>query len=100
VAIDGVWIANWIIEHLQNVTTNKYSGVANSRTLQLATTRTNSSQLAVSSPVVWYRLSMADLPLTLHPRTIPVSQLPASNSNRSEGLNGSNSLTHSVSRVI
>jgi hypothetical protein len=49
---NGVWIGNWIIEHLLIVTTSNYSAIANSRTLQFTTTRTKSSQSAVSSLVV------------------------------------------------
>jgi hypothetical protein len=40
------------IEHLQIVTTNNYSAIANSHTLQFTTARINSSQSAVSSLVV------------------------------------------------
>jgi hypothetical protein len=39
-------------ELLQNVTTSKYSAVANSHTLQFTTARTKYSQSAVSSSVV------------------------------------------------
>jgi hypothetical protein len=39
------------IEHLQIVTTSNYSAIANSHSLQFTTTRTNSSQFAVSSLV-------------------------------------------------
>jgi hypothetical protein len=34
VTVDGVWIGNWFIEHLQFVTTTNYSAIANSHTLQ------------------------------------------------------------------
>jgi hypothetical protein len=40
------------VEQLQIVTTNNYSAIANSHTLQFTTERTKSSQPAVSSPVV------------------------------------------------
>jgi hypothetical protein len=40
---------------------------------------------------------MADVPLTLASQTIRVPQLPASNSNGSQGLNLSSSLTNSLS---
>jgi hypothetical protein len=40
------------IKLLQDVTTNKYSAIANSRTQQFTTARTKSSQFAISSPVV------------------------------------------------
>jgi hypothetical protein len=40
------------IEHLQNVTTSNYSGIANSHTLQFTTERTKYSQSAVPLPVV------------------------------------------------
>jgi hypothetical protein len=39
---------------------------------------------------------MADVPLTLGSRTIPVSQLPASNSNSTQSLNRRSPLTHSL----
>jgi hypothetical protein len=42
------------IEHLQILTTRKYSAIANSHTLQFTAARIKSSQPAVSSPVaVW-----------------------------------------------
>jgi hypothetical protein len=40
------------IEHLQIVTTSNYSAVTNSHTLQFTTVHTESSQPAISSPVV------------------------------------------------
>jgi hypothetical protein len=45
-------LVNVFIEHLQNVTTSYYSGIANSHTQQLTTTRTVSSQSVASSPAV------------------------------------------------
>jgi hypothetical protein len=39
-------------EHFQIITTSNYSAIANSHTLQFTTTRTKSSQSAVSSPVL------------------------------------------------
>jgi hypothetical protein len=60
-----------------------------------------SSQPAVSSPVVvWQRLPTTDVPLPLCSRTIPVPQLPASNSNSSQRLNRSSPLTHSLTNQL
>jgi hypothetical protein len=59
------------IEHLQVATTRNYNAIANSNTLQFTTTRTKSSQSAVSSPVVsWYRLLTMDIPLIVGSRTL------------------------------
>jgi hypothetical protein len=45
------------IEHLQIITASNYSTIANSHTQQFTTSRTKSSQSAVSSPVVvWQRV--------------------------------------------
>jgi hypothetical protein len=55
VTVDGFGLVSGSVEHLQNlqsVTTSNYSAIANSHTLQFTTTRTKSSQSAVSSPVV------------------------------------------------
>jgi hypothetical protein len=72
-----------------------YSSIANSHTLQFTTARTNTFQSALSSPVVaWRRLSTADVYLSLSSRTIPVPQLPASNSSGSQGLNCIRPLTN------
>jgi hypothetical protein len=50
---DRVWIGNWLYwTHIQNVTAGNYNRFINFRTLQFTTTRTESSQSAVSSPVV------------------------------------------------
>jgi hypothetical protein len=46
----GFGLVIGFIDHLQIVATSNYSAVANSRTLQFTTARTNSSQSAVSSP--------------------------------------------------
>jgi hypothetical protein len=43
---------------------------------------------------------MADVHLTLGSRTIPVPQLPVSNSNSSQGLNCSSPLTHSLTNKL
>jgi hypothetical protein len=43
------------IEHLQIITTSNNSAIANSHTLQFTTAGTNSSQFAVSSPIVAWR---------------------------------------------
>jgi hypothetical protein len=58
VIIDGVWMVVGFIEHLQIVTTSKYSAIANLHTVQLTTARTKSSQSAVFSAVVaWWHIS-------------------------------------------
>jgi hypothetical protein len=85
------------IEHLQIIDTSNYSSVANWDTLQFTPTHTKSYNSAVFSPVIaWWQLPMADVPLTLGSRTVPLSQLPDCNSNSSQGLNSSSSLTHSM----
>jgi hypothetical protein len=85
------------IDDLQNVTTNNYSAIANSHTLQFTTAHIKTFQSPMSSLVVaWYRLSTADAPLILGSRTIPMPQLPASNSNSSQRLNRSSPLTDSL----
>jgi hypothetical protein len=89
------------IEHLQIVTTSNYSTISNSHTLQFTTVGTKSSQSAASSPVVaQYRLPTADVPLALGSRTILMPQLPASNSNSSQGLNHNSPLTHSLTNQL
>jgi hypothetical protein len=45
-------LAIGFIKNLHNVTTNKYNAIANSHTLQFTTTRSKTSQSAVSSPAV------------------------------------------------
>jgi hypothetical protein len=51
----------------------------------------------MSSPAIAsYRLPVADVPRTLGFWAIPVPQLPASNSNSSQGLNCSSPLTNSL----
>jgi hypothetical protein len=52
VTVDGVWIRNWITEHLQILTTSNYSDTANSHTLKFTKARTKSSQSAVSSQAI------------------------------------------------
>jgi hypothetical protein len=48
VTIEGVWIGNWVFDHLQMVTTSNYSAIANSHALQFTTAHTMSFQSAVS----------------------------------------------------
>jgi hypothetical protein len=97
----GFVMVTGFIEFLQKVTTSNYRAFANSRTQQFTTSRTRSSQPAVSSPViVLLRLPTADVPLPLGSRTIAVPQLPASNSNSSQGLNRSSPLTHSLTNQL
>jgi hypothetical protein len=48
----GFGLVIGFIEHLQIITTNNYSAITNSHTLQFIAARTNSSQSAVSAPVV------------------------------------------------
>jgi hypothetical protein len=63
VTIDGFRLVIGFIDHLQIVTTSNYSAIANSRTLQSTTTRTKSSQSAMSTPVVaWLRLQWRTFP--------------------------------------
>jgi hypothetical protein len=98
VTIDGAWFGNWIYWSLMNRL---------QVTLVLSLVHTHGSSLqnivnlfqpAVFSPVVaWQRLWTAEFPLSLGFRTIPVSQLPASNNNSSQRLNLSyltNAITH------
>jgi hypothetical protein len=66
--------------------------MANSHNQRFAAARTKSSQCIVSSPVVaWYRLPTG---------TVPVPQLPASNSNGSQRLNRSNPLISSLTNQL
>jgi hypothetical protein len=51
VIIDGLRSVIGFIEHLRIVATSNYSHVANSHTMQSTTSRTESSQSAVSSPM-------------------------------------------------
>jgi hypothetical protein len=53
-----------------------------------------SSQPAVSSPVLSWRFPTADISLPLGSRTVPLPQVPASNSNSSQGLNRCSPLTN------
>jgi hypothetical protein len=53
VTVDGIWIGNWIIEHLQIVTTSNYSAIANSHTQKFTTARTKSSHSMASPVVTW-----------------------------------------------
>jgi hypothetical protein len=47
VTVDEVWVGNWITEHLEIVTTNNYSAIANSyRLLAAAHTKTSQSVFA------------------------------------------------------
>jgi hypothetical protein len=65
--------------HEQNVTANSYSYVANSRALQFATARTNSSQSTVfSSVVAWRWISTMFLPTDDWPTADSLLQLPDS----------------------
>jgi hypothetical protein len=65
----GVWIGNLIYWTLPPVTIH-YGAVANSLILQLTTAHAESSRSAISSPVLWYQLSMADVSLPLGSRTV------------------------------
>lgn len=57
----GVWIG--IIEHIQLLITIQYGTIAVSHILQFTRAHTYSSRSAVSSPVLWYLLPTADVPL-------------------------------------
>jgi hypothetical protein len=50
--LDGFQIGNRFIEHLQMITANNYSTIANSHTLQFTIACTKSSQCAISSLVI------------------------------------------------
>jgi hypothetical protein len=52
VTIDWFGLVIEFIKHLEIVTTSKYSGIANSHTLQFTTASNKAYQSAVSSPVV------------------------------------------------
>jgi hypothetical protein len=94
VTVGRLWIGDWFIDHLQIITTSNCSTVTNSHTLQFTTAHTKFFPSAVSSPVViWLQHPAVDVPHTLGSWTIPVPQLPASNSISSQWLNCS-SVTH------
>jgi hypothetical protein len=94
--IDGVWVGNWIYWTLTDI--SYYSAIANSHTLQFITARTKSSQSAVfisHCTVTVYNSGhshYSGFPNYPHAKC---QQLPASNSNSSQGLNCSSPLTHS-----
>jgi hypothetical protein len=52
VTIDGVGVVIELTDHLQIITTSNYSAIASYHTLQFTTSRTKSSQSAVSLVVV------------------------------------------------
>jgi hypothetical protein len=52
VTVVGFGLVVGFIEHLQIITTNNYSAVTNSHTIQFTMACTKSSQSAVSSPVI------------------------------------------------
>jgi hypothetical protein len=56
--------------------------------------------LLSSSVIAWLWLPMADIPLALGSRTVPLSQLPASNSNSSQWLNCSITLIDSLTKQL
>jgi hypothetical protein len=63
-------------------------------TLQFTVTHSHTSVYSqFFTAVAWYRLTTADIPLSLGSRTVSVPHLPASNSCSSQGLNPSGSLT-------
>jgi hypothetical protein len=61
--IHGVWIGNRIYWALTLVATIHSNSIFN--TLKFTKARTESSRLDFSSPVLWYRLPTADVPLLL-----------------------------------
>jgi hypothetical protein len=88
-------------DQLQIVNTSNYSAIASSHTLHFTTERSTFFQSVVPSPVVvWQQLSTGEVPLPLGSRNIPVSQLPASHNNSSQGLNSSCPLTHSLTNQL
>jgi hypothetical protein len=89
---------NWLIigftDNLQILTTNNYSAIVYSHTLQYTTACT---KFLLSSPVIaWQRLSAPDVLFTLGSRIIPLLQLPAFESNGSQRLNCSSPLAKSL----
>jgi hypothetical protein len=72
VTVDEVWFGNrthWTRTLVINIYSN-----STSHTLQFTTARTESSQSAVSSSVLWYRLPTAGVPLPFGSRTVTVLQ--------------------------
>jgi hypothetical protein len=94
--IDGIGLVIGFIEHLytQLLTTSNYSAVSDSHTLQFTTAHTKSSQSAVFTSHCLVATSSSGRSLTWGSWTIPVPQLPASNSNGSQWLNCSSPLTN------
>jgi hypothetical protein len=97
VTIDGVWIGNWIYWPLQIVTQVTIA-------LSLIHTLCSSVQYVLSLLSVFTSRCLVTAPndrrsLTLGSRTVPVPQLPASNSNSSQQLNAAVlKLTHSLTQ--
>jgi hypothetical protein len=82
------------------VTTSTYSAIAHRSFCSSLEHTLKPSQPAVSSPTFWQRLPTPDVPLPLGSRTVPVPQLPTSNSNSSQGLNRNSPLTHQPTHSI
>jgi hypothetical protein len=85
--IDGVWIGNRIYWTIYR-TTRHYRIHSHTQISFL-------SLLQIPIVVVWWRLPTVDFPLPLGSLTVPMHQLPPYNSNSSQGLNRSSSLTNS-----
>jgi hypothetical protein len=66
---DEVCIGNWIYQTLTRVTANNYDNLTDLRTLKVSTTHIKPFQSSLA--VAWYRLSTADVPLSLDSRTVP-----------------------------
>jgi hypothetical protein len=94
VTIDGVWICNRLYWPL--LTHNSWVHFTNHCQTQTSVLSLLQSPLAVA----WYRLPTADVTLTLGSRTVPMPQLPASQSNSSKRLNCSSVLTHSLTHSL
>jgi hypothetical protein len=80
--------------------TTLHNSPAHTHSLSLSIYLSLVSTVASSLAIAWEWLSTVDVPLTLGFQTIPVPQLPASNSSTSQGLNRSSPLTLSLTTQL
>jgi hypothetical protein len=100
VAVDGVWIAIGCSDHLytKHMTADNYSAIVNSHILQFTAPRTKSSQSIVFSSRCLVTAFDGGRPCYSGFSTIPVAEVPASDSDDLQGLN--RSCPHSVTNSL